>query len=418
MPRLLADKLPTYRRHRASGQAVVTLGGRDHYLGTWKSAASKAEYQRVTGEWLASGGIVRGVSELTVVELLAGYKRHAKAYYGPKAHEYLTFRTLAKQLAAMYGQTPAAEFGPLKLKAFRQSLVDAGLARTTVNHQTTRIRRIFSWAVEQELLPASVCHALREVKGLRYGRSGAREPEPVQPVADDMVDATLPYLAPQVRAMVELQRMTGMRSGEVCIMRTADISTSGSVWTYTPHRHKNTHRGHARIVCLGPKAQEILRPWLRTDLNAYLFQPAEVDQWRREQRHAKRQTPLAYGNRPGTNRVRKSKRKAGDCYTSGSYGRAVLYGCEVAFKVPRSLRRPANDETQEQKQERLQLLAAWRAMNTWHPHQLRHRFATDARERFDLETARILCGHKHAAVTEIYAKANHHKALEAAAKIG
>ena len=53
MPRLLG-KLPSYRKHKATGQAVVSLGGKG--LGPWKSAASKAEYQRITRELLASGG--------------------------------------------------------------------------------------------------------------------------------------------------------------------------------------------------------------------------------------------------------------------------------------------------------------------------------------------------------------------------
>ena len=198
------------------------------------------------------------------------------------------------------------------------------------------------------------------------------------------------------------------------------LNTAGNVWTYTPAQHKNVHRGHARIVYLGPKAQEILRPWLRTNLNEYLFQPAEVDQWRREQRHAKRKTPIGCGNRPGSNRVKRRKklRKAGACYTSGSYGRAVAYGCVLGFGMPAELRREPKDEAAEQKTARHKAAAEWRQKHCWHPHQLRHRFATDARRQFDLETARILCGHKHASVTEIYADANHERALEVMAKIG
>ncbi len=47
------DHTPTYRRHRASGQAVVTIGGVDHYLGTYGSKASHTEYDHLLGEWLA-----------------------------------------------------------------------------------------------------------------------------------------------------------------------------------------------------------------------------------------------------------------------------------------------------------------------------------------------------------------------------
>ena len=41
MPR----RLPSYRLHRPSGQAVVTLDGRDHYLGRHGSPASRAAYE-------------------------------------------------------------------------------------------------------------------------------------------------------------------------------------------------------------------------------------------------------------------------------------------------------------------------------------------------------------------------------------
>ena len=45
-------RVPKYRRHKSSGQAVVTLGGRDCYLGKYNTAASKQAYQRLTAEWL------------------------------------------------------------------------------------------------------------------------------------------------------------------------------------------------------------------------------------------------------------------------------------------------------------------------------------------------------------------------------
>ena len=54
MPRLV-HKLPSYRLHKPSGQAVVTLGGRDVYLGPHNSRTSRAEYDRVVAEWLANG---------------------------------------------------------------------------------------------------------------------------------------------------------------------------------------------------------------------------------------------------------------------------------------------------------------------------------------------------------------------------
>ena len=69
MPRIAGTLTPKYRKHKGSGQAIVTIGGRDHYLGPWKSKASRIEYDRLIGEWLAAGRPATGLaptSELTV----------------------------------------------------------------------------------------------------------------------------------------------------------------------------------------------------------------------------------------------------------------------------------------------------------------------------------------------------------------
>ena len=73
MPRL-TNSVPKYRQHRASGQAVVTIGGRDHYLGPWKSRASRCEYDRLIGEWIANGRRLEDrASDKTVVELAVAF---------------------------------------------------------------------------------------------------------------------------------------------------------------------------------------------------------------------------------------------------------------------------------------------------------------------------------------------------------
>jgi hypothetical protein len=58
------------------------------------------------------------------------------------------------------------------------------------------------------------------------------------------------------------------------VMRAMDLNTAGTVWTYRPASHKNKHRGLERIIYLGPQAQAVVRPFLSTDLQAYLFSPA------------------------------------------------------------------------------------------------------------------------------------------------
>jgi hypothetical protein len=54
MPRLTRD-VPRYRKHRASGSAIVTLSGQDVYFGPHGTKASRLEYDRHVAEWLARG---------------------------------------------------------------------------------------------------------------------------------------------------------------------------------------------------------------------------------------------------------------------------------------------------------------------------------------------------------------------------
>ncbi len=54
------NSVPSYRLHRQSGQAVVTLpdglgGRRDVLLGKFGTAESRQEYARVISEWEATG---------------------------------------------------------------------------------------------------------------------------------------------------------------------------------------------------------------------------------------------------------------------------------------------------------------------------------------------------------------------------
>ena len=90
MPRRTSSN-PKYQKHRASGQAVVTLDGKDFYLGPYGSKASRVEYDRRVGEWLANGRrLVYGGAkpDLTVVEVVEAYLRHAEIYYAPIAGHY------------------------------------------------------------------------------------------------------------------------------------------------------------------------------------------------------------------------------------------------------------------------------------------------------------------------------------------
>jgi hypothetical protein len=55
MPNTSSTRTPSYRKHKGTGQAVVTLNGKDHYLGRHGTATSRDEYIRLVSEWMAGG---------------------------------------------------------------------------------------------------------------------------------------------------------------------------------------------------------------------------------------------------------------------------------------------------------------------------------------------------------------------------
>jgi len=389
-------RTPSYRLHKPSGQAVVTLAGKDSYLGKHGSPESRERYHRLLAEWVAknrsplpttSGGPAR--DPVTVAEVILAFWRHAEQHYrrvdGNQTGELGNFRDSLRPLRRLYGSTSAIEFGPLSLKAVRQAMVDAGLARTTINQRVGRIVHVFKWAVAQELVPPATHQGLKAVAGLQKGRTAAREPAPIKPVPEAYVEAIRPHVARQVWAMIE--RLTGMRPGEVVMLRTCDLDTSGRLWTYTPASHKSEHHGKGRAIFLGPRAQEVVKPWLRPELSAYLFSPREaMAEFRAEQRR-NRTTPL-YPSVLSRPRAAKPKRRLGDHYSVRSYNHAIGYGCRKA-DVP-----------------------------GWHPHRLRHNAATRLRKEFGLDVARAILWHSSHTTAEIYAELDREKAATVMAAIG
>jgi hypothetical protein len=181
---------------------------------------------------------------------------------------------------------------PSNLKACREQMISAGWERESINNQIGRIRRMFRWGTENELVSATVYQALETVAGLRKGRTEAVETDPVKPVADHLVEAIRPFVSQQVWAMVELQQLTAMRPGEVAIMRTADINMGGNVWIYVPESHKTEHHDIGREIYLGPQAQAIIKPFLSANRSAYLFSPRDAEAKRRETQRKNRRSPV------------------------------------------------------------------------------------------------------------------------------
>jgi integrase len=393
MPNLCSpERAPRYRRHKATGQAVVTIDGRDFYLGKYRSAESREAYRRKIAEWIQHDGALPSPKHTaTVAELVVAYVEFANRYYlkdGKPTDEVRMVKAALKIVRQLYGRTPAAEFGPLALKACRQEMIGLDWCRTHINKQVDRVKRTFKWATENEMIPGTVYEALRCVAGLKRGRTEAREGRKVTPISDADILATMEHLPGVVADMVQLQRLTGARPGEICDIRPGDINRKADPWEYVPQSHKTEHHDRQRVIFLGPKAQNLLLPYLLRPADAYCFSPREAETRRRAAQHESRRTPLSCGNRPGTNRKAKPRRTAGEKYDRNSYARAVRRAA-VAAKV-----------------------------GTWSPHRLRHTFATEVRKQFGLEAVQVCLGHAAAQVSEIYAERDFAKAANVARLIG
>lgn len=201
-------------------------------------------------------------------------------------------------------------------------------------------------------------------------------------VDPDVVLKTLPELPPVVQDMVRFQMLTGARPGEVCFMRTEEITfgTDG-VWRFKPTAHKTKHRGKSRTIFIGPEAQRVVQVHL-VKSDGFVC------------RHTKKGKPQNY--------------------LPPSYGKAILKPCERAFGMPSELRHLKKSDPAELRAK----ASAWRKANCWHPNQLRHLRATEVRTKYGLEAAQVILGHSHADVTQIYAETDEAAAVNIVREIG
>jgi integrase len=362
-------RVPGYRLHKASGRAVVTLSGRDHYLGEYDSPASRQAYNRLMAEWQAGGGkLAREISDgPTIAELASAWVAHATRYYrkrGRPTGQVNQAKRITNDLNQLYGDLPTSDFGPKALKAVRAKWINAGCCRRTVNQQTDHLRRIFGWGAEHELVPPSTWHGLLAVSNLKEGRSEAPERDPVRPVDIGDFAPVADALCCHMRAVLWLMWHTGMRPAEALAIRPRDIDRTSDLpsWIYVvaPEVNKNAHRKKPREVAFGPQSREILRPWLDQlafKPDAYLFPPRI---------HVRRDHHVAVSTLRGS--VRKKCRKL--------------------------------------------------EISPWCPSQIRHTFATRARARAGIEAAQVSLGHARMATTEIYAESNRGEAIELAEAMG
>ncbi|MEM7204979.1 MAG: site-specific integrase [Planctomycetota bacterium] len=377
--------VPSYLHHRASGRAFTYLRGADGprrrvYLGKWNSPDSRRRYRELIGRYLleeeqpsatATNLGTNSATCITVAELCARYLHHRQALVVES--EWNQARLASIPLLALYRDLPADEIGPKALRRVRDEMVTAGtLCRTEVNRRVVRIRAMFRWAAAEELIPAGVVEAQRTLEPLRRGRTGAHEANPVEPVPEADIEATLPYLPPTLQTMVRMQLLTGMRVGELLALRGRDIDQTNEPWIYRPRAHKNAWRDMHREIPLVRAVQAMLVPHLDAQPDVFLFSPRKTHAERRRMKRAARKSRVQPSQQARDERTRDSASRLADQWTATTYRHAIHYACRRAG-VP-----------------------------LWTPSRLRHNFQHRAELLVGLEESGRALGHHHTATVEHY----------------
>ena len=383
MPKL-NGRLPKYCK--VGNYAVVYYLGKSHYLGRYGSPESKIKYSRFVTEIQTNPTVFlpSGEKHITICELTAAFLDHAKA--NTDSVNYSFNRTIVLDfLDKLYGDGSLVDdFTPRCLKLVRDEMVRSHrFCRNIVNRCTKSIIAIFAWGVENELVQETTWRALKTVKPLKEGHPDTFDYEEREPVSDDVIRQTLPFMPPTLRAMVQLQRILGMRPSEIFKMRVGDIDTTkeNGLWYYVPGSYKTSRFVGKIVFPLGEPEQALIAPYLegKTAENA-VFSPRTAMQERNAEKRANRKTKIT-PSQAARNRERATKpTRYAEFYNRSSYRQAIKHAIE---KGNRQL--PDGEKIPH-----------------WYPYQLRHTAATATELTHGDKGAQALLGHKTVNMTKRY----------------
>ena len=313
---------------------------------------------------------------VSVSELCALWDAHCREYYrGPDGLPTSTATNAVldvRMFRSLYGNAAVAELTHADMLQLRDALVRSGVSRATVNVRLWRVKYMLAWALDEAIIPATVKAELTQVRGVKRGRTSAPERQPVRPVDDATISATVEHMMPNTADMVRVHRYTGMRPCELCALRWSLIDTTRTPWVYRvpAEVNKNEWRGELgqpRVVCIGPKARAILER--HKGGGDVPFSPVRAFGEYLEAIREARRTPF-YGKKKDGARV---PRVLGERWTTDAYSKTIRAAAVKAKVAP------------------------------WGSNRLRHTFGTEVRRAFGLEAARAVLGHTDGGcITDVY----------------
>jgi len=394
-------KLPTVYTHKAKQRDYVRISENGKRTTIWlgptgsqhaRERLAKIHAHIIRGAEAAQAARDAIASEWpTVQQLVARYLIHCHSYYvnadGERTKYYDTVKRTMQLLIDALGHTYTDRLSPNAIEPIRVKLIESGnYNRQSVNGQIWRIKQAVAWGVEKELVPTEVQTKLSTMRGIPADRFGLRETNQREAASREAVEATLPFLAPALRAAVMVQVSSGARPGEVIQMTRRSIDTSITPWIFRPHKHKTRHKGKDRRIELGPRCRELLSPIMarKLDPDAALISPRDTIAWQREQKRKARKSPMTPSQRARDERNAAKLPSVGVFYTRQSYTQAVERACKAA-KVEK-----------------------------WTPHQLRHLFGTELALTEGQSVTQDALGHSDRRTTLRYIKQARSKLASAA----
>ena len=385
MPKL-KNKPPKYAKLK--NYAVVYLNGKIHYLGLYGSEESKVAYARLVAESRVSPALLlpKEGASVTISELAVAFLDHINTSLKPTSYNH--YRTIVGDfLLKLYGgDIPVDDFKPSSLKLVRSEMIQSRrFCRRLINVYTRHIISIFTWGVEEELVQPNTVLALKAVKLLAMGHAGTFDNAEREPVTDELIRRTLPFMPVTLAAMVKLQRLTGCRPSEIFNMRVGEIdrTTDPNLWLYQRPQHKTENKTkRKKVIPLGKIEQELISPYLvGKKPEQAVFSPRTAQEERNAEKRAIRKTKVT-----PSQAVRDAARTATnfsryrEFYDKNSYRQAVEY---AIIKANKNL--PEGEQIPH-----------------WTPYQIRHTAATAMELEAGLDEAQALLDHSSADTTKRY----------------
>lgn len=226
-------------RLHSTGQWCKDIRGKRHYFGTDKAAALERYYALAT-ELHGGTPSPGGASSLTVRDLCNLYLHHQKAQEtsGSLTHKQFYLASIYLGWWAKYAgpDRPASEIKAIDLQLYRTHLINANKAPNTVNNYLARVKAMFNWALNNEVLTVIPnLHAVKRVHRTMVDR---------QVFNLDELKALLGHAEGDMRAMILLGINCGFGETDCAFLRweNLDLSTGRAdyprIKTGVPRRPK------------------------------------------------------------------------------------------------------------------------------------------------------------------------------------